>query len=127
ALLLGPALQAIALNLGWRVAILAFTGFGLAALVPLIIKIAPGRPLPSGSIEAAFSFRHTLRQREFWLFFFAFLCLGYLLLIPTYLVAFIIMLGLSPYLAAILAGVFGGLNSVGSVAGGWLTDRLGPL
>lgn len=126
-LLIGPALQAIALGQNWRMAVLAYAGFGLAVLVPLILKIAPGRPLPSSTIEAAFSVRHTLRQGEFWLFLLAFVCLGYMLLIPTYLVAFIIVLGLSPYLAAILAGVFGALNSVGSVAAGWLTDRLGPL
>lgn len=126
-LLVIPALQSLTDARGWRYAVAAFALFALVSLVPLIIASAPARPGPSLTPVAPFSVVGALRRPQFWLFFFAFLWLGYLLLIQTYLVAYLIVLGLAPYLAAVLAGVFGGLNSVGSIGGGWLADRWGSL
>lgn len=126
-LLVGPALQSLSIAQSWNIALAAFALFTLVLLVPLILKTAPTRPGPSAIGQTRFSISEALRRPEFWLFLFAFFWLGYLLLIPTYLVAFLIVIDVAPYLAAVLAGVFGALNSVGSLAGGWMTDRWGPL
>jgi predicted MFS family arabinose efflux permease len=126
-LLVGPALQSITEVQGWNVAVAAFAIFALVTLVPLIVNTAPTRPAPAAAHLPRFSVVGSISRPEFWLVFFGFFWLGYLLLIPTYLVAFLIVIGVAPYLAAVLAGVFGGLNSIGSIAAGWMTDRWGPL
>ena len=127
-LLIGPAIQMLADQRDWHYAIAVFTIFVLVLLLPLILKTEPAPPTHSVANSVRFSLTTVndgAHPRAFWLFLFGFLGLGYLLLIPTYLVAYFIEIGMAAYLAAVLAGVFGALNSVGGTIGGGIADRWG--
>ncbi|MBW3634224.1 MAG: MFS transporter [Chloroflexi bacterium] len=127
-LLIGPAVQALSDLRDWHVAVGVFAVIVLAVLLPLILTTTPVPPSRAASNAARFSLapaNEAAHPHAFWLFLFAFLCLGYLLLIPTYLVAYLIETGVAAYAAAVLAGVFGALNSIGGATGGGLADRWG--
>ena len=127
-LLVGPAIQVLADLRNWHFAVAVFAIFVLAFLLPLILTTTPAPPSHSAAIPEKFSLSTVnagAHPRAFWFLLFGFLGLGYLLLIPTYLVAYFIESGVAAYAAAVLAGFFGALNSVGGTIGGSLADRVG--
>jgi AAHS family benzoate transporter-like MFS transporter len=95
-------------------------------LVPLAAWLAPGAQPHAAQIghQSAQS-----RASGFGvvvaIFLLANVTLGFQMLVPTHQVAYLLDLGFGATLAASAAGAWGALQSVGSVGGGWLVDRLG--
>jgi MFS family permease len=80
----------------------------------------------SGSADIGFSLSRALKTINFWLigalwFFWSFS----LLLVMTHLVPHLTDIGIAPTTAAMIMGIIGGVNILGRLYGGWLSDRLG--
>jgi sugar phosphate permease len=138
-----PILMAMVVNLGWRAGSLLMVGAG--ALVFTIImffmrndpKEVGQEPYGAGTITAAqaaqeeqppISIRDAIRAPEFWLLAGAFFTCGGSSngLIGTHLIPHSLDHGIPEVTAATTVAVMGGLNVVGTVCSGWLTDRYDP-
>lgn len=146
---IGPLAQWLIAAVGWRQANL-YLGLGaLSVLFPLVwfgLREAPavvapgqgdqageapvsegGRPPGSSPSSPGLSVGEALGTRSFWALFFAYFFTP-LAVFPvfTHQVAFAVDLGFSPLLVAGLFGLMGLMSSVGRVAFGAISDRLGP-
>jgi MFS family permease len=146
-----PLLMAVIVYSGWRVGSLIFVGAALA-LIPLIflwMRDDPAdlglEPYGSGEPGAASSgslaslrgvskgsgsvpLSEVFRSPTFWLLAGSFFICGGTAngLVGTHLIPHEIDHGIPQVTAATLVGVMGGLNFVGTVLSGWMTDRVQP-
>ena len=145
-----PMLMAVIVQAGWRVGSLIPVVVALA-LIPLIFfwmcddpadiglepygageNVAPSgrlaslRGVPSSS--ASISLREVFSSSTFWLLAGSFFICGGTAngLIGTHLIPHEIDHGIPQVTAATLLGVMGGLNFIGTVLSGWMTDRIEP-
>ncbi len=143
-----PMLMAVIVQAGWRVGSLIPVVVALA-LIPLIFfwmrddpsdvgiepygsgehaaptgRLASLRGMPSSA--ASVSLREVFRTSTFWLLAGSFFICGGTAngLIGTHLIPHEIDHGIPQVTAATLVGVMGGLNFVGTVLSGWMTDRV---
>ncbi|HET8568149.1 MAG TPA: MFS transporter [Candidatus Limnocylindria bacterium] len=140
-LLFVPAMADLTVTTGWRSAILLVLATGLVALVPILLfmRDRPAdvgeRPFGEGATvsarERADDVRRTplaaaLRRREFWLLSGSFFVCGYTSngLIGTHLIPHAVEHGFTEVAAAGALALLGSLNILGTLASGWLTDRV---
>jgi OFA family oxalate/formate antiporter-like MFS transporter len=129
AVLVSPAVQVLVEVQGWRFAT-ALCGLTVTlVLLPMAAWLAPGRharhPVPAGGPvpDTAPGFLSLVCG----IFIVANFTLGFQMLVPTHQVAYMLDLRQPAALAALAAGVWGLMMSLGSVVGGWLVDRLGMV
>jgi predicted MFS family arabinose efflux permease len=126
-LVISPLVQVIVDAQGWRMATLLCAVTVAVLLLPMGALLAPGPERRHSShaaqtSEASVSSKFGLIVAIFLL---ANVMLGFQMLVPTHQVAYLLDLGFGATLAASAAGAWGAMQSVGSVGGGWLVDRLG--
>jgi MFS family permease len=125
-LVVSPVVQLLIEAVGWRTATLACAATVGLVLVPLAAWLAPGpQPHTAHTTQAADGAGPSWRGLVVAIFLAANVTLGFQMLVPTHQVAYLLDLGFGATLAASAAGAWGALQSVGSVGGGWLVDRLG--
>jgi MFS family permease len=126
-LVVSPSVQVLSDAYGWRFTTMVVGLTVLVVLLPMALWLAPGR-------EARYPARAdgpaTVAAPGFWtpvcgIFLLANFVLGFQMLVPTHQVAYMLDLRYPATLAATAAGAWGLMMSVGSVIGGWLSDRLG--
>jgi len=127
-----PAMAALTVNIGWRAAIELLIAVSVLVLIPVAIFMrdkpedvglrAFGEQLVLSDEERALDARSTsiraaVRTRDFWLLAGSFFICGYTTngLIGTHLI--------TEVTAAGALGVLGAMNTVGTLASGWLSDR----
>ena len=145
-----PMLMAVIVHAGWRVGSLIPVAVAIT-LIPLVFfwmcddpadlglepygtgehaaptgRLASLRGVPSAS--ASVSLREVFSSSTFWLLAGSFFICGGTAngLIGTHLIPHEIDIGIPQVTAATLVGVMGGLNFVGTVFSGWMTDRIEP-
>ncbi len=145
-----PMLMAVIVHAGWRVGSLIPVAVAIT-LIPLVFfwmcddpadlglepygtgehaaptgRLASLRGVPSAS--ASVSLREVFSSSTFWLLAGSFFICGGTAngLIGTHLIPHEIDHGIPQVTAATLLGVMGGLNFVGTVLSGWMTDRIEP-
>jgi predicted MFS family arabinose efflux permease len=137
-----PLFAAVADAHGWRTCLLvpcAMVGLGALAVYALVperpedVGLGPygatmfaPKPLPHGSLQG--SPAAILRSWVFWVLFGSFAVCGATSagLVQAHLVPFCADLGVGPVPAAGLLAGMGLLSFLGSMAGGWLSDRFAP-
>src|SRR3990167_1631514 len=145
-----PMLMAVIVHAGWRVGSLIPVAVAIT-LIPLVFfwmcddpadlglepygtgehaaptgRLASLRGVPSAA--ASVSLREVFSSSTFWLLAGSFFICGGTAngLIGTHLIPHEIDIGIPQVTAATLVGVMGGLNFVGTVFSGWMTDRIEP-
>ncbi len=139
-----PILMGIVVNFGWRAGSLLLLAAGSVVLTIIVLfmrndpKDVGQEPYGTGSAMAAaaaaqedrppISIRDAMRAPEFWLLAGAFFTCGGTSngLIGTHLIPHSIDHGIPATTAAATVAVMGGLNAVGTIGSGWLTDRYDP-
>jgi sugar phosphate permease len=138
-----PALMAVVVALGWRAGLLALALVALALIIPIILWMrddpedvglipqgAAGASDPSLAADQAapVPLRAAFRTPEFWLLAGSFFVCGGTAngLIGTHLIPHSIDHGIPEVTAAATVGVMGGMNVIGTIASGWLTDKVDP-
>jgi MFS family permease len=142
-----PALALLVAGFGWRSASLAVSGVALLVVIPVVAVVMRDRPqsvglLPYGATEetpaperATRPFRPAIdglllgvRSRNFWLLGASFFICGLSTngLIGTHLIAATVDHGMSAVAGASLLALIGGFDMIGTIASGWLTDRVDP-
>lgn len=144
-----PLVVALAQHPGWRAATLA-TALVAAAIIPLVALFfadspqaigrrpfgedperpapEPQRPAVSAGRLALAVLRDSLRSRAFWILVFTFWVCGWSTngLIQTHFIPAAHDHGMPATTAAGLLALIGVFDVIGTVASGWLTDRLNP-
>jgi len=138
-----PVLMAIVVTFGWRGAPLLMLGLASLLVIPLLVwmKEDPSdvglEPYGANTATAAAAaaddapavgVRSAARTTEFWLLCSTFFVCGATSngLIGTHLLPHSIEHGIAPVLAATTVGIMGGMNFVGTLTSGWLTDKMDP-
>jgi MFS family permease len=142
-----PALALLVTTFGWRSASIAVSAVAVLVVFPVIALVMRDRPqslglLPYGATEdvpaperSSRPFRPAidglllgLRSRNFWLLGTSFFICGLSTngLIGTHLIAASVDHGMSAVAGASLLALIGGFDMVGTIASGWLTDRVDP-
>jgi MFS family permease len=125
-LVVSPAVQLIVEAQGWRIATLICAVVIALVLVPMAAWLAPGPQHHAVHHHAAAGRSGPSRFGAIvTIFLAANVTLGFQMLVPTHQVAYLLDLGFGATLAASAAGAWGAMQSVGSVGGGWLVDRVG--
>ncbi|HEY8016905.1 MAG TPA: MFS transporter [Dongiaceae bacterium] len=146
-LLFLPLLASLVEAYGWRVVSLVVAGFGLA-MIPVIAlfmrnhpydvasnrygepgeALAPVRSLQNPAIMALRTLATAARSLDFWLLFFSFyICICGLStngLIGTHFIPLCFDHGIPEVASASLLAVIGAFDFVGTLASGWLSDRV---
>jgi MFS family permease len=139
-LLFIPAMMALTVAAGWRGGVLLLAAASLGVLVPLALVLRD-RPEDVGTraygegetvtaAERAEDVRRTpigvaLRSGDFWLLAGSFFVCGYTSngLVGTHLIPHALEHGFTEVVAAGAVGLMGGMNILGTLASGWLSDR----
>jgi MFS family permease len=142
-----PALALLTTTFGWRSAALAVSGVALLVVFPVVALVMRDRPrsvglLPYGATaepvvpeRSSGPFKPAieglmlgLRSRNFWLLGGSFFICGLSTngLIGTHLIPAAVDHGMSAVAGASLLAMIGGFDMVGTIASGWLTDRVDP-
>jgi MFS family permease len=138
-----PALMAIVVVFGWRGGPLVLAALAAALVIPLLLwmKEEPAdlgiQPYGAGGSTAtgtappdssAVGLAAAARAPEFWLLCGSFFVCGATSngLIGTHLLPHSIEHGIPAVTAAATVGIMGGMNFVGTLASGWLTDKMDP-
>src|SRR3954471_22906714 len=142
-----PSLAWLATTYGWRAASLAVSTVAIGIVFPIVAIVVRDRPQsiglqPYGANEetpvpprSAQPFRPAigglksgLRSRNFWLLSASFFVCGATTngLIGTHLISAAHDHGMSEVAGATLLAIIGVFDMVGTVASGWLTDRMDP-
>lgn len=140
-----PILMAIVVVFGWRAGPLVLLVLAAGLIIPLLLWMkeepadvglepfgagagsgAPGRA--AAEAAPAVGLRSAARTPEFWLLCGSFFVCGGTSngLIGTHLLPHSIEHGIPAVTAAATVGVMGGMNFVGTLASGWLTDKMDP-
>ena len=144
-LLFLPLLASLVEAYGWRVVSLVVAGFGLA-MIPVIAlfmrnhpydvasnrygepgeALAPVRSLQNPAIMALRTLATASRSLDFWLLFFSFYICGLSTngLIGTHFIPLCFDHGIPEVASASLLAVIGAFDFVGTLASGWLSDRV---
>ena len=124
-LVMSPAVQAVVDAAGWRAGALVMGILVVLVLAPMAALFAPGREhVPEPKREAGAGAGDS-GVALFLVLLLSNAGLGFLMLIPTHQVAYLLDLGLAPFVAASAAGAWGAMMSIGSLLGGWAMDRWG--
>ncbi|MBL8046210.1 MAG: MFS transporter [Anaerolineales bacterium] len=136
-----PMLALMVVPLGWRGSSLVLAAIALVAVVPafLLMKNDPAEvgQKPYGASEGQPAFRinadtgvmvQALRSPEFWLLAGTFFICGATSngLIGTHLLPHAMEHGISREIAAGSIALMGSMNFIGTIASGWLTDKVDP-
>jgi sugar phosphate permease len=136
-----PLLTAIAVLAGWREAVLLMAALLLVAVVPaaLLLRERPADvgELPRGSEGLADAeplhadpgvMRRAVRSVEFWLLAGTFFVCGATSngVVGQHFIAHAVDHGFAPVTASGALALMGAFNFVGTIASGWLTDRVDP-
>jgi MFS family permease len=142
-----PALALLVTAFGWRSAALAVSAVALLVVFPVVALVMRDRPqsiglLPYGATSepevparASSPFKPAieglmlgLRSRNFWLLGGSFFICGLSTngLIGTHLIAASVDHGMTAVAGASLLAMIGAFDMVGTIASGWLTDRVDP-
>jgi sugar phosphate permease len=138
-----PLLMVVIVELGWRAGSLVMAAIALALIVPLVLwmrndPVDVGQTPYGTTPEQAASMRQAenvrvpvsqaIRAPEFWLLAGSFFVCGGTAngLIGTHLIPHSIDHGIPEVTAAATVGVMGGMNFVGTMLSGWLTDKVPP-
>lgn len=138
-LLFIPLLSGIGLSHGWRTATWWLAGLAAAAVLPVAwfvrdhpsaMGLAPygaSIPVPAPTPDKSIM-KKALRSREFWLLAGTFGICGATThgIIGTHFIAHAVEHGFTPRIAAGTLALIGAFNFVGTIASGWLTDRVDP-
>jgi MFS family permease len=135
-LLFRPLSDAIA-DVGWRTTLVGYAAV-LAAFAPIALLLVRERPpstaasdsssgpTPDAAQKASWTLRDALRSRRYWaLFVLYFLGVVSFQVLATHQVAHADDVGLGRDLSAPVFGFLSGVTMVGSLAGGWVSDKLG--
>ena len=144
-LLFLPLLASLVEAYGWRVVSLVVAGFGLA-MIPVIAlfmrnhpydvasnrygepgeALAPVRSLQNPAMMALRTLATAARSLDFWLLFFSFYICGLSTngLIGTHFIPLCFDHGIPEVASASLLAVIGAFDFVGTLASGWLSDRV---
>jgi len=135
-LLLGQVANFIIEAFGWQWAfrMLALAAFVLIVVLSFLLKIPKEGYKPEGWVPKAqaetkdwgLNRRETMKQRQFWMFWFWFLVnhLGGFMIISL-IAPYGIANGMAPAVAALLMGFFSVSNAIGRPLVGFLSDRFG--
>jgi MFS family permease len=138
-----PILMAMVVNLGWRAGAMLMVAVGAFVFTAIVLlmrndpKEVGQEPYGAETItptqaaqeaQPPISIRDAMRAPEFWLLAGAFFTCGGSSngLIGTHLIPHSLDHGIPEVTAAATVAVMGGLNVVGTVGSGWLTDRYDP-
>ncbi|MCC7367518.1 MAG: MFS transporter [Chloroflexi bacterium] len=127
-LLVSPAVQLLVDAQGWRLATVLCGLAVLLVLLPMGALLAPGRHESQGrgsSGQTGGNDAPGVLSLVCLIFVIANFTLGFQMLVPTHQVAYMLDLRHAATVAATAAGAWGLMMSVGSLAGGWLVDKLG--
>ncbi len=142
-LILIPTMAAVTVAVGWRGALVLLIALSAAVLLPVLVFLRDrpedvgetrfGEAAVVSAAEHAADGRSTplrlaIRSRDFWLLAGSFFICGYTSngLIGTHLIPHAVDHGFTEVTAAGAMALMGGMNLVGSLASGWLTDRFDP-
>lgn len=135
-----PAMAALTVAVGWRGAIWLLVAACIAVLLPVAVFMrdrpedagvrAFGEQIVVSDEERAADRRSTplrqaMRTTDFWLLAGSFFICGYTSngLVGTHLIPHALEHGFTAVTAASAVGVMGAMNTVGTLASGWLSDR----
>lgn len=136
-----PALTQLAVNFGWRNASIVLGLIAIALIVPTVILMrndpADVKVLPLGATAATNLvksvadpeiMKRAVHTPEFWLLAGTFFVCGATSngLIGTHFIAHAVDCGIPQVMAASTLAMMGMFNFVGTIASGWLTDRIDP-
>jgi predicted MFS family arabinose efflux permease len=138
-LLFIPLLSSISLSNGWRTATWGLAGISAAAILPVawLVRDHPSSmglapygataPVPPPTPDDLVM-RKALRSRDFWLLAGTFGICGLTThgIVGTHFVAHAVEHGFTPQIAAGTLALMGAFNFIGTLASGWLTDRMDP-
>jgi MFS family permease len=136
-LLFIPLLSRVSLSYGWRTATWGLAGLAAAAVLPVAwlvrdhpsnVGLAPygaSGPVPPPTPDPLIM-KQALRSRNFWLLAGTFGICGLTThgIVGTHFVAHAVEHGFTPQIAAGTLALMGAFNFVGTLASGWLTDRM---
>ena len=135
-----PSMTALTVGSGWRSGVFLLAATAVVALVPLALLLrdrpgdvrarAFGEAAAISDAERAEDERRTpvhaaLRSGDFWLLATSFFVCGYTSngLVGTHLIPHALDHGFTAVTAGSAVGLMGGMNIVGTLASGWLSDR----
>ena len=137
-----PIMMALTLNYGWRAPIALCLATLAIVVVPLTIFLVRDKPsdvglkplgwrpgaYEGGSPDTPVNMSAVLRTGDFWLLAGSFFVCGVTSngLIGTHLVPHAVEHGFSEYTAAGALALMGGMNVIGTMASGYLSDRVNP-
>ena len=138
-LLFIPLLSRVSLSYGWRTATWGLAGLAAAAVLPVawLVRDHPSSmglapygataPVPPPTPDPLIM-KKALRSRTFWLLAGTFGICGLTThgIVGTHFVAHAVEHGFTPQIAAGTLALMGAFNFVGTLASGWLTDRMDP-
>lgn len=123
---LAPVATLLLAAFDWRIALLVFAGLGLAAL-PLSRAFGSATPVarsPTPSVPAT-SLRSALRDPSYWCITAGFVVCGFhVSFLTTHMPNVIELCGLPVSLSGAWLAILGACNIVGSLASGWLSQRV---
>ncbi len=142
-LIFAPTLMIMATTVGWRMSSIALGVLALLALIPVLLWLRnePAElgmvPLGSqpgtavGTARAAADphiMKKAVRSSEFWLLCTTFFVCGATSngIVGTHLIPHSVDHGIAQPVAAGMLALMGGMNFIGTLASGWLTDRYDP-
>ncbi len=136
-----PFLTTAAVLAGWRSAILILAVIALALVVPALVWVRndpsdvgaepygaePGKPIPRQHADPHVM-RAARRSADFWFLAITFFVCGATSngLIGQHFIGHAVDHGFSPVVASGALALMGAFNFVGTIASGWLTDRVDP-
>jgi sugar phosphate permease len=140
-LLFFPLLTALSVTVGWRIGAVVLGAAALVLLVPVLLWLrndpADVGIRPRGAIEGDIShvrppdvgvMRRAIRTSDFWFLAGTFFICGATSngLVGQHFIPHAVDHGFTPVAASTALAVMGFFNFVGTIASGWLTDRIDP-
>jgi sugar phosphate permease len=137
-----PLLTTLAVAYGWRAGAIVLVGLALALLIPVLLLFRedpadigalplgtePGTPVAPAPAPDPAVMRRAVRSVDFWFLASTFFVCGATSngLIGQHFIAHAVDHGFTQVAAAEALAIMGAFNFVGTIASGWLTDRVDP-
>jgi sugar phosphate permease len=140
-LLFFPVLTALSVTAGWRFGAIVLGALALALVVPVLLWVredpADVGARPRGATEGAIAhvrppdpgiMRRAIRTSDFWFLAGTFFVCGATSngLVGQHFIPHAVQHGFTPVAASTALAVMGVFNFIGTIASGWLTDRVDP-